>query len=123
MFKKILKFFQLTDRAGDLSITNIALIVMITKLAVAPTFTIPEIAAFFIALLNYSHKRLESNKAIKNDKLQEDVAAISTALNNLKEQVADNSKLAETIQKQSDEVQKIVNANALQQRFGLKKDK
>lgn len=35
------------------------------------TFSVPEVAAFFIALLNYGHKRFESNKRVENEKFEE----------------------------------------------------
>lgn len=67
MLKKLLKFLQLVDREGNLSITNIAMIVLITKLAVLSQFTMTEVSAFLLALLNYSHKRMESNKFSKKE--------------------------------------------------------
>lgn len=65
MFKKVLKFLSLLDRGGNLSITNIAVIVCITKIAISPTFTITEVGALMLSLLNYAHKRKESNKGDK----------------------------------------------------------
>lgn len=62
MFKRLLKFLNLTDRQGNLSITNIAVIVCITKIAIAPTFTITEVGALMLSLFNYAHKRSEANK-------------------------------------------------------------
>ena len=62
MFKRLLKFLNLTDRQGNLSITNIAVIVCITKVAIAPTFTITEVGALMLSLINYAHKRVETNK-------------------------------------------------------------
>jgi hypothetical protein len=62
MFKRLLKFLSLVDRSGNLSITNIAVIVCITKIAIAPTFTVTEVGALMLSLFNYAHKRIESNK-------------------------------------------------------------
>lgn len=57
MFQKLLKFFQLSDSDGNLSISNIAVIVCITKVAIAPVFSITEVGALMISLMNYAHKR------------------------------------------------------------------
>jgi len=62
-FCKFLRFLNLVDRNCDLSITNIAVITLITKIAIAPTIDWQAAGALMVALLNYSHKRSESNKA------------------------------------------------------------
>lgn len=62
-FSKILKFLNLTDFRGNLSITNIAVIIMVTKLAFLQSFSLTEVSAFLIAMLSYSHKRYESARA------------------------------------------------------------
>lgn len=61
MIKRTLKFLNLTDRSNNLSITNVAVIVLISKIAVSP-LDWPTAAGLLVALLNYSHKRTESNK-------------------------------------------------------------
>ena len=63
---KLLKFLQLTDRQGDLSITNIATIVVITKIALAVSLDWGVISGLLITLLNYGHKRHEANKSVKD---------------------------------------------------------
>lgn len=65
---KTLRFFNLVDRSCNLSITNIAVIVCVAKIAIAPTFSIAEVGALLISLVNYGHKRTESAKAEKADK-------------------------------------------------------
>lgn len=54
---KVLTFLNLLDSDGNLSITNVAVIVCVTKLAIAPEFSIAEVGALLCSLLNYSHKR------------------------------------------------------------------
>lgn len=54
---KILNFFSLLDEAGNLSITNLAVIVCVTKIATAPEFSMAEMGALIATLLNYIHKR------------------------------------------------------------------
>lgn len=55
--KQILKFLNLLDHEGGLSITNLAVIVVLIKLAVAPAATLTEAGALLISLGNYMHKR------------------------------------------------------------------
>lgn len=56
-FKQLFAFFQLTDDRGRLSITNIATMVVIAKIALAVSIDWGVISALLITLLNYSHKR------------------------------------------------------------------
>lgn len=105
-FCSILRFLNLVDRSCNLSITNIALIVLLVKLAIAPTFTLPEVAAFFLALLNYGHKRHETNKAIAQEvPLVEtvpqavDLAPIQAEIDSLKANQEAVAKLADDTKK------------------------
>lgn len=85
--QQVLTFFNMTDREGNLSITNIAMIVLIAKIALAPAVSIAEVAAFFIALLNYSHKRYEASKAANAEvvTIDESRAAVSEMATKLTE--------------------------------------
>jgi len=72
IFFKLLSFLNLLDSAGtSLSITNIALIVVITKLGMTATFDWPTASALLLTLLNYAHKRVSN---------QEDTASIDPSL-------------------------------------------
>jgi hypothetical protein len=55
---RVLSFLNLLDDAGNLSITNIAVIVCLVKIAMAAQFTGTEVGALVATLLNYSHKRI-----------------------------------------------------------------
>lgn len=57
MLTRALLFLNLLDVQGNLSITNIAVIVCVTKIALAPQFSIAECGALMVSLLNYAHKR------------------------------------------------------------------
>lgn len=59
----VLKFLNLTDDSGSLSITNVAVIVCVVKIAIAPQFSITEVGALMVSLLNYMHKRSVNNSA------------------------------------------------------------
>lgn len=57
---------NLLERGGHkLSLTNLMVMVCIVKVALAPQVSIPEIGALFLSVLNYGHKRYESNKVAK----------------------------------------------------------
>lgn len=55
--KRVLSFLNLLDTSGNLSITNIAVIVGITKMAFASQFSSVDAVALVGTLLNYAHKR------------------------------------------------------------------
>lgn len=57
MFLRVLQFFNLLDNDKNLSISNVAVIVCVTKIAIAPEFSITEVGALLVSLLNYAHKR------------------------------------------------------------------
>jgi hypothetical protein len=57
----ILKFLSLLDSEGNLSITNIAVIVAITKMAFVSQFTGVDSVALIGTMLNYAHKRMVNN--------------------------------------------------------------
>lgn len=63
--RSALSFLSLLDNEGNLSITNIAVIVAITKMALASQFTSVDSVALIGTLLNYGHKRM-INDASKN---------------------------------------------------------
>lgn len=65
VFQTILKFLNVVDRKGNLSITNVAVIIVVTKIALAQSVGITEAGALLITLLNYGHKRTEDAKAVK----------------------------------------------------------
>lgn len=65
---EVLAFFNLTDRSGKLSITNVAVIVLITKIALADSLDWAVVAGLLVTLLNYGHKRVETNKSVANIK-------------------------------------------------------
>ncbi len=123
MFKRILKFFNLVDRGGDLSITNIALIILLTKLAIMPTLALPDVAAFFVVLLNYGHKRLESNKAIKEqailaNKTIEDLAKeLEEVKQSTHDELAKLKDLNVLVAKQAEDTKKVISTQVVQQAF------
>lgn len=57
MLKRIMLFLNLLDTTGNLSITNIAVIVCIVKMAMSSQFSGMDVGALMVTLLNYAHKR------------------------------------------------------------------
>lgn len=55
--KRLLTFLNLLDNSGNLSITNVAVIICLVKIAMASQFSGTEVGALIATLLNYSHKR------------------------------------------------------------------
>lgn len=56
--KRVLGFLNLLDADGNLSITNIATIVAITKMAMTTQMSSTDAVALIGVLLNYAHKRV-----------------------------------------------------------------
>lgn len=94
IFKKILTFFNLKDRSGNLSLTNTALIILMVKLAIAPEFSITEVSAFFIALLNYGHKRSVTAKAESEVIAPIDMGPLEKQLQDLSNEIKGVSEVA-----------------------------
>ena len=61
--RRVLDFLCLLDNAGNLSLTNLAVIVGITKMALASSFSGVDATALIGTLLNYAHKRYVNDGA------------------------------------------------------------
>ena len=106
---KFLKFCSLLDRSGSISITNCTLIVLTVKLALVPTFSIPEVAAFFLALMNYLHKRHEANKQDKVEK----VTATNSAIESLQQEIVTMKDQFVTVAKQAEDAKRTITAQTI----------
>lgn len=63
MFTRALLFLNLLDKDGNLSITNVAVIVGVTKMALMSQMSGVDAVALVGTLLNYAHKRTVSSEA------------------------------------------------------------
>lgn len=108
-FKAVLRFLSLLDRQGNISATNATLFVLTVKLAIAPQFSIPEIAAFFMALVNYGHKRHAASKAAKDETTQQ-VATQQAAIDTLVEELSTVKSSVGDLKAIQEEVKKIAAA-------------
>lgn len=76
-----LKFLNLIDRAGRLSITNVAVYGLLLKLLASPGLDWPVVAGLLVTLLNYGHKRSkEVIQAPVVETPQIDLTAINAAI-------------------------------------------
>lgn len=101
----LFKRLNLVERGGQkLSLSNLAVFVCVVKIAVAPVISIPEIGALLLSLLNYGHKRYESNKAYKaeieaqaqvDQEHQKHLDAHADRLKQLEDQVNSQQKVIE----------------------------
>lgn len=62
-FIKLGKFFRILDEYNNnLSLTNVAVIITLVKLAMAPALSIVDIGALLISLISYTSKKVLNNK-------------------------------------------------------------
>ncbi len=54
---KVLKFFRLVDENNQLSLTNIAVMVGISKIALTQATSMEDLGLFIIRLMGYAHKK------------------------------------------------------------------
>jgi hypothetical protein len=63
----LLKFLNLLDRSGNISITNVAVTILVSKLAFTQDPSLVDLGGVLMALLTYMHKRQEANRLKTND--------------------------------------------------------
>ena len=59
---KVLKYLRINDEKGFISLTNIAMIVVIYKISVTPATTFEDLTALCIGVLGYQTKRIIEKK-------------------------------------------------------------
>jgi hypothetical protein len=72
---KALDFFRFLDETGTISLTNIALMVVITKLALTQSFSMSEAAVLLPVIASYSIKRWSQ----RTHRQKKDVSTIAIA--------------------------------------------
>lgn len=117
IFNRILKFLNLSDRGGNLSITNIAVIVLITKIALAPTVDWQAAGALMVALLNYAHKRKESAQAEAELNKVSEYVDVKDQVSKAVEKVESLAKLHETVAKQAEDTKSMLSKSNLSGAF------
>lgn len=84
--KQLANFMSLLDAQGKLSITNVAVIVCLLKLAFAPAASITEAGTLLVALANYAHKRYTNaipEPAEADPELQKQLNEMQSTVSNL----------------------------------------
>lgn len=81
--KKVANFLQLLDSNQKLSVTNLAVYIVLFKIATAQDFNLVDAGALFVALLNYSGKKVINHFSKKKED------AVSDEMNDLKLKLRD----------------------------------
>lgn len=125
--KKIIKFLNILDADGKLSISNIALLLVLLK-GVATSFGMQDLVVFLGLLINYIHKRYTINKAIDSTKNDDAIFELYQGIDLLKQDFSEhkeeiNKDLStykdsyEKVAKQSEEVKKLISDSNLSRAF------
>lgn len=129
---KILSFFNIVDRNGRLSLTNLALIIVLVKIIFSP-FDFSGAAILLPVLASYMQKRYENNK-IESTKIRyesEERTNVEYAISQIKSDISDliisnnfNSEAVKDLKEESVKnkeilvnAQKIVSSSNLAQAF------
>jgi hypothetical protein len=60
--KKVLDFLSILGYDGRVSLTNVALIALVTKIVISPSVDWPSVVAIVTAFGNYAHRRGQNAK-------------------------------------------------------------
>jgi hypothetical protein len=115
MIKKILCFLNLTSHDGSISLTNVAMYVVLTKIAIEPNISIPELLTFFIVLANYAHRRSVNSHA-KPEAPVVDLLYLENQITELKNSQESLDELKKTVEETKDKTSKLSLALGLTKR-------
>jgi len=82
----MLDFFRLIDETGSLSLSNIAMMVVITRIATTQNFSLAEAALLLPVIGAYSYKRFQQRRQ-RYGKEKSD-ASLATTLSTMGEEIA-----------------------------------
>lgn len=86
--RKVAEFLRLIDlHDGQMSLTNVALLIVLVKLAITPSMELTDLGALFVALLSYQGKKVINKN--KTSVSTEDLGKVVEAHNKLMGVVAD----------------------------------
>lgn len=119
--KQVLEFLNLLDHKEHLSISNTAVMICVIKIAFAAQVSLVDAGALLIALLNYSHKRLESNKAAKESKTLEQANTLQKDVDGIKQELQELKDLHDTVSKQAEDTRKALSNANITAAFGIRK--
>ena len=101
---KVLNFARLTDSNGDLSLTNIAMLIVLVKIALVPPtqLSLSELALLLPVLLNYGVKRKaqrDTKRADIRSEFIELVGVQNDKINDLKDSLANYAVEVKTLKR------------------------
>lgn len=86
--KRVAEFLRVIDiHDGNVSLTNVALLIVLVKLAVAPEVTLVDAGALLVALLSYQGKKLIRKDVNKDSEAATQVAAMQERVDELASKV------------------------------------
>jgi len=86
LLKKVSDFFRLIDDQGKLSITNVAVYVVLVKIAMVSEIDLMDAGILFVALLNYSGKKV-LNKIKEPVDMEDPTALVEERISKLQDKV------------------------------------
>lgn len=119
--KELLDFLNLLDHKKRLSISNAAVVICVIKIALAPQVSLVDAGALLVALLNYSHKRLEANKTAKEIKALEQSNTLQKDVDNIIQELQEVKELHDTVSKQAEDTRKALSNANITAAFGIRK--
>lgn len=85
---EFLTFIKVIDaHDGQISLTNLALIVVLVKIAIAPTVSIVDAGTLFVSLLAYSGKKVINNQQMNAQAAPIDTTAIEKSVSQVTDQM------------------------------------
>jgi len=84
-FIRAFEFIRLLDKEGNISLTNVALVVALVKIALMPAIALPELAAFLGTVAAYQVRRAITMTPVN---AADENAAIADAVKNLETKVS-----------------------------------
>lgn len=80
------KFLHLVDDDNRLNLSDIAFIIIMTKIAIAPVLDFPSVITLATVLINKMHKRQQENISISDiSEVRETVKKVSPVVDKIKE--------------------------------------
>lgn len=83
-----LNFFNLLDSQNRLSITNVAVLIILGKMILAPSVSLTEVGALLISFINYGHKRFTNAQQPTESPLDGDVNALKEKMSEVSSQIS-----------------------------------
>ncbi len=114
---RILQFLSLVNKDSKLSITNLAILFMLTRFVLVPQLGIHDSVIFLSLVANYCHRRYEDSKLEKATEVEGQVANLRREHLTIREKLNSFENISATLIKQSEDVKKLISENNLSRAF------